>query len=219
MWSHSACDDLFRHARTGEIASGLAALGTFVTGRASFVAQDNIALRRAGDNTTPLVDGEGNSLAMTGTLPADVALAALGVEVIETRGGGTGRPNRRVQIGGLVWRAGLLVRVLDTAFAHLSGRESNGQKTLQHQLVKSTFTECYALAERVRLEAPHGLLGSLHLDVEGLHADLGRATTKAAKLMGGHGYLRGGLNGLECLSLCAAAILAGTATSAARAAA
>ena len=219
MWSHTACDDLFRQARTGDIADGLVALGTFVTGRASFVAQDSIALRRAGDDATPLVDGEGNSLTMTGKLPADVVLEALGVEVIETRGGPTARLNRRLQIGGLVWRAGLLVRMLDTAFAHLYGRESNGQKTLQHQLVKSTFTECYALAERVRLEAPHGLLGPLYLDVEGLHAELGRATTKAAKLMGGHGFLRGGLNSLECLSLCTAAMFASTISAEALAAA
>ena len=209
MWSHAACDDLFRQARTGTTGQGLVALGTFVTGRPCVVAQGGIALRCSGDSGTPVTDCAGTQLAVTGTLPGDVVLNALGVELVRTRIAELPRAclARRLAVGTLVWRAGLMVRMLDLAHAHLSGRESNGQKTLQHQLVKATFTECHALAERTRHEAPHGLDPALNWDLDALDQGLGHATAQAAKLMGAHGFLRGSLNSLECLSLTLSALM------------
>lgn len=219
MGARADCDALVGQVRSADIAAGLIAFGAFVTGRPCVLAQGDLTLRPHGDTVNPVTDSAGNPLSVAEILPPDVALDGLGLELVRLHRGRAIRPDRRAQIGGLLWRAGLLLRMLDTAYAHLLPRQSNGQKTLQHQLVKATFTECHAVAERIRMEAPHGLDSAVAADLQSLQDMLTAATTRAAKLMGGHGYLRGSLNALECLSLCFAALAAGNARGSARAAA
>lgn len=215
MWTHTACDDLMTHTRTLDAASALVALGTFVTGRPCFVAQGGVALRGLGDTETPVCCSAGNPVQIETVLSSDPALAALGVEAVAVSGHDS-PADLRALVGGLVWRAGLMLRMLDAAFSHLSHRESGGQKTLQHQLVKATFTECFALSEQIRLEAPHWLDGKGRSEIEINGDRLSVATTKASKLMGGHGYLHGSLNALECLSFCVSSLMAKTTDTQAR---
>jgi hypothetical protein len=47
------------------------------------------------------------------------------------------------------------------------------------------------------------------LDLSEMHRTLTNATMKAAKLMGGHGYLLGETNSIELLSLCLSSIATG----------
>jgi len=201
------CEDLLVQARTQSNSDSLVALGDFVTGHACYLAHGGIALRALGDTDTEIRDAAGNLVEVGRGVFQDHGLAALGVEAISLQGSASVPLNQRALVGGLVWRAGLLLKMLDTSFAHLSGRVSGGQKTLQHQLVKATFTECFSIAEQVRLEAPLWLDSASSAEAAEMHEALTSATTRAAKLMGGHGYLRGSLNGLECLSLCLSAIL------------
>ncbi|WGW04526.1 acyl-CoA dehydrogenase family protein [Tropicibacter oceani] len=206
MWAHKACDEVITQARTRDAASGALALGQFVTGRPCHVALGGVYLRRCDDNETPVLDSAGNPLPVAGVVFPDPSLAVLGIEAVRLPGGPSMALDRRARVGAVLWRIGVLLKMLDTAFAHLSTRESGGQKTLQHQLVKATFTECFSLAEQLRLEAPHWLGAAEVPDLSDPHARLTAATCKAAKLMGGHGYLRGSLNSLECLSLCVSSL-------------
>ncbi len=206
MWSKSVCEDLLTEVRTRQPGDGLLALGRFAFGQPGYLTQGGLALRKQGDSTGAFLNGNGQRLLPTDKTVTDRALAELGLELVHVNGPATPL-NHRAVTGGLIWRAGVLLRLLDQSFAHLSGRESGGQKTLQHQLVKATFTECFALAEQIRLETPHYLDGVMHLDHQDQHNKLNAATTKAAKLMGGHGYLLGSLNSLETLSFCGAALL------------
>lgn len=196
--------------RSRDSGAGLLALGRFTVGQPGYLAHDGLALRQVGDTQNPIFDGAGQRIAPLGEVIEDRALTALGLEIARVSETGQA-PNQRATMGGLIWRAGLLLRMLDLSYAHLSGRESGGQKTLQHQLIKTTFTESFSLAEQIRLEAPHYLDGALQLDHAGLHEKLGAVTTKAAKLMGGNGFLLGSLNSLETLSLYGAALLSSSA--------
>ena len=218
MLAHEACDALLKTARGSDAAGGLLALGQFVTGHPSYLATAGFTVRRSGDLATPVLDSEGTPLPRDGAVVPEPAFASLGLEIVRVAGCRQTSNDRRARIGGLVWRAGVLLRMLDLAHAHLTGRETAGQKTLQHQLVKACFTECHALSRQVAQEAAYWLAAAQAPDVAEIDARLSAASCKAAKLMGGHGYLRGSLNALECLSLCVSALMrdvAGAQTSAA----
>jgi hypothetical protein len=193
-------DELWRQARSGTAAHGLRALGCFSAGRVSYPAYAGFALRENGDIETPVFQGADAVPAKKVPGFSDRALEVLGLELVKTddpHGGICEDGNA----GLLLYRAALLVKILDAAFAHLTGRQSSGQQTLQHQLVKACFTECFSLAERTRLEVKAHLAGLPGLDTQGRHDEISAATARAAKLMGGHGYLLGSLNSLETLSL------------------
>lgn len=219
MRADAQCEDLLVQARTQDTSKSLVALGEFVTGQPCYLAHGGIALRGIDDTGTEIRDAAGNLSEVGRGVFQDHGLKALGVEAVKLQSGASVPLDRRALVGGLVWRAGLLLKMLDTSFAHLSGRVSGGQKTLQHQLVKATFTECFSIAEQVRLEAPLWLENTGAAEASEVHDMLTSATTRAAKLMGGHGYLRGSLNGLECLSLCLSALLRDSAQLQGRAAA
>ncbi|QBF29660.1 hypothetical protein [Thalassococcus sp. S3] len=103
-------------------------------------------------------------------------------------------------------RLGLLARILDRAFGHLEHRESFGQKLTHHQLVKAQFSETGAMLSRQREEL--SLAQDRPVNAQRLHAEIDRHTVQAAKLMGGHGFRAGALNGLEYLSALVRATLA-----------
>lgn len=199
----SSVDKLFNVSRSADFSSMLVELGAFTTGYPGYLVHRGQSLREAGSKV-PMIDTMGNALVGDTRIVPDPVLGALGLEWshLQNYRGLT----RRGIVGVLVVRAGLLVRILDRSFRHLQDRESGGQKTLQHQLVKASFVEAFDRAERIRLEAVSLLDETIEIDFDGEHQALSRATVKAAKLMGGHGFLLGEVNTLEFLSLCLTAL-------------
>lgn len=202
---HQAVDALYNTARTGTLDAGLIALGFFVTGHVGYALIGGHAMRVPG-GTAPLVGPEGPVHSDRVYAVPDPVLRGIGVEWL--RNGPAFSVGRRAEVGVLILRAGLLARILDRAFKHLEPRESGGQRTLQHQLVRACFVESFGAAEQVRQEAPHLLDPRLALDLPELHRALSATTMKASKLMGGHGYLLGETNSIEFLSLCMSSIVA-----------
>jgi hypothetical protein len=196
-------DRLFNASRSARLDDALADLGAFATGRSGFIVYRGQSLR-AVDALLPTISLNGSPAQAEAVVVADRALRALGLEWVRV---GQGQPpTRRAAVGTLIFRAGLLARILDRSFHHLETRESGGQKTLQHQLVKACFVECLNLSEQIRLEAMFLLEESSHVDFALFHNLLTDATMKAAKLMGGHGFLLGEANSIEFLSLCMSSI-------------
>ncbi len=102
----------------------------------------------------------------------------------------------------LAARIGLCLRVRDAITAHLEPRTSQGGKTLQHQAVTLSLAET-----ALQLQAAITVLRNGPSDsglpqsaLNGLHRDVTRATWGLAKLMGGHGYLEGGVSRFGYLS-------------------
>lgn len=190
-------------------AASLQVLGRFALGRNCYIAAGGIVLRAAGDRETPVFDRLGRPVTVSRILPRDRAIAALGIEmleVVQTEAtphdiAAVDRVRLLTGVGALVFRGALLTRMLGLAYAHLETRESGGQRTLQLPLVKATFTECASLADRTLREASRHLEGMPGLDLLAAHQALTEATSDAAKLMGGHGFLLGNLNSIETLSL------------------
>ena len=199
-------DEVFYAARHGTLDAALSGLGHFVSGQAGYAVYGGQAIRSIG-SALPLVDRTGPVAAGGAATVPDPVLTAMGLEWVRLGSGGTaaGRTaDRRMATGALVLRAGLLARILDRSYRHLEPRESGGQRVLQHQLVRACFVECFGAAEQMRLEAVYLLDESRAVDPAVLHKGLTSATMKAAKLMGGHGYLLGETNSVEFLSLCLA---------------
>ncbi len=192
-------DAFLSAVRTQSVAKGLYALGRFAFGSDCAVVTNGIGFRGAGEKVN-LVNGAGDPFGGQFNIRNDHALAGLGIEIIVAdtpRGDATWL----CQIAGLLHRTGILLKMLDTSFAHLSDRESGGQKTMHHQLVKATFVESFSLAETIRLEACHLIDADIAIDLTAHHEALNSAIIKASKLMGGHGFLMGQVNSLEMFSL------------------
>ena len=199
----AALDRLFALARKGDLAEALSELGAFATGQRGYLLHHGQALRPRGASL-PLI---GMPAGHAPELVADPVLAAQGLEWCRVKDGAP--LSHRGRVGALVLRAGLLARILDQAYRHLEHRESSGQKILQLQLVKADFVECYGLADQTLREAAQLLDETMQIDFAARHLALSDATTRAAKLMGGHGFLLGGANTLEFVSLCLAAVFDG----------
>jgi hypothetical protein len=199
----SSVDKLFNVSRNADFSSMLVELGAFTTGYPGYLVHRGQSLREVGSKV-PMIDTMGNALVGSARIVPDPVLSALGLEwsLVQNQRELT----RRGIVGALIVRAGLLVRILDRSFRHLQDRESGGQKTLQHQLVKASFVEGFDQAERIRLEAVSLLDETVAIEFDRLHRALSGATMKAAKLMGGHGFLLGEANTLEFLSLCLTAL-------------
>ena len=90
-------------------------------------------------------------------------------------------------------RLGLLYRMLDMAFAHLSGRKSFGVKTTAHQLVRAEFSELHIEATLLASAISLGQLSNLNPKITGL-------SHRADRLMGGHGFLLGQTHSVSYLS-------------------
>ena len=196
-------DALFDAGRTGTMDAGLMALGFFATGHPGYVLIAGHAMRVPGSDA-PLVGPDGPVIAEFVQAVSDPVLRGIGVEWLYN--GPVFPVDRRVEVGLLILRAGLLARILDRAYRHLEPRESGGQRILQLQLVRACFIESFGAADRLRMEAPQLLDPTLDLDLSAMHLDLSGVTMNASKLMGGHGYLLGETNSLEFLSLCLSSI-------------
>ena len=210
MWENRRMPAYWTSLRGARPAEAMVALGRFAACRDCVLAARGAALRGKGSDL-PLIDRAGRALLPERVLP-DAGLDALGIEMVQvgpaaldTLPETAKRFADLADIGALVCRAGLMLRCLTQAYAHLEGRESAGQQTLQLHLVKATFTECASLADRIRREAAKHLENGLGLDLAEENGAIGAASARAAKLMGGHGYLAGQVNAIETLSLSLAA--------------
>jgi hypothetical protein len=208
MWESRRMNTYWSEVRGLPPAASLQVLGRFALGRNCHIAAGGIVLRAAGDRETPVFDRFGQPVTVSRILPRDRAIAALGIDMLEVAQGDVGaatpagdRVALLTDVGALVFRGALLTRMLGLAFAHLETRESGGQRTLQLPLVKATFTACASLADRNLREAARHLEGMPGLDLAAAHQVLTEATSDAAKLMGGHGFLLGSLHSIETLSL------------------
>jgi hypothetical protein len=213
MWESRRMSAYWSSLRGASPRDALTALGRFAAGRDCALAARGTALHGKGSDV-PLIDRSGSIVPAVRVLP-DKGLDALGVELVSVGPSGLAsaighadRFARLVDTGALVCRAGLMMRCLVQAYAHLEGRESAGQPTLQLPLVKATFTECASLADRIRREAAKHLEDGLGLDLAAEHVAVSTATARAAKLMGGHGYLADQTNAIETFSLLLAASFA-----------
>lgn len=200
MGTQPETDALLGAIRAQSPATGLYALGRFAFGTDCAIVANGVGFRGIGDNVR-LVDGIGQSIRGRFEVHKDHALTGLGLEIICADRRNV-EVSWRCQLAGVIYRAGLVLKMLDQAQAHLADRESNGQKTLRHQLVKATFAECYSLTETLRLEIPYLLSGDSRPDLSLQHDSLSKAGDRASKLMGGHGFLQGQGNSLEMLSYC-----------------
>lgn len=203
-----AIDALHGAARHGTIASALTALGRFAHGRPGIPILGGGALSPVGPSA-PLLRADGAPCAAEGPVVPDPVLAEAGLRWILVPAGGA--PPRRLRIGALALRAGLLERILDRAYDHLAPRLSAGEPVLRRQLVRAAFVEALGAADQARREAPRLLAASAEIDLDAAHDALSEATMRAAKLMGGHGYLMGAVNTTEFVSLCLAAMSRSTA--------
>jgi hypothetical protein len=198
-------DELFYTARHGTLDAALSRLGSFVSGQPGYAVFCGQAIRTIG-SALPLVGHDGPIADVDAATVTDPVLTAMGLEWVRLGRSDAGcrRTDRRAATAALVLRAGLLARILDRSYRHLEPRESGGQRVLQHQLVRACFVESFGAAEQMRLEATYLLDEARAIDPVALHRGLTSATMKAAKLMGGHGYLLGETNSIEFLSLCLA---------------
>jgi hypothetical protein len=208
MWETRRLSAFWANLRGAEPAQMLLAFGRFAVGQDAWLAGRNLALvdsDPASGSEIPVLAADGRPVAVVQRLAPDRGLAALGLQMVLTAPPGAEASSATIhsltETGAIILRAGLMMRCLSLAFAHLEGRESGGQPTLQLPLVKATFTECATLADRLQREAVKHLEGRPGFDLSATHEALSSATARAAKLMGGHGFLAGQLNALETLSL------------------
>lgn len=179
---------------------GLRAVGRFAFEADCAIVTNGVGFRQQGENI-PLVTGNGTPISGGYRIVQDHSLSALGIEVLVSNIPQSDLTHRAC-VGLLLYRAGILLKILDKSYDHLNGRISGGQRILRHQLIKATFVECFALAERVRSEVRFLLETGVKVELSSMHEELSSATIKASKLMGGHGFLAAELNPLEFLSLC-----------------
>ncbi|NIZ12590.1 hypothetical protein [Phaeobacter sp. HF9A] len=93
-------------------------------------------------------------------------------------------------------RLGLLARILDLSYRHLEPRQAFGQRLLHQPLIKAQFSKSGAFVSQVQEELEQGG----EIATTRLHDQIDQHGQQAAKLMGGHGFRAGEVNGLEYLS-------------------
>jgi hypothetical protein len=208
----SACismEGLFALGRSSDASTILRAICLYATSREGYLVVNGYALRGA-DDEFPLVD----PAMADGTVrlieeQVDIVLVRIGLVMVRAEPGVRAWPNlSRCAIAVVAARLGLLAQALDMSFRHLEGRQSFGQKTMHHQLIKTRFAHANTLI--VRLLEEIGLAeGCDELqDLERMHSAISDEFAQVSKLMGGHGYLISGINSLEYLSSLMASIYA-----------
>nr|WP_316654777.1 hypothetical protein [uncultured Gellertiella sp.] len=185
--------DLTRKANYDE---ALLALCQAVTGKSGYLANAGYVIR--GEASGAILAANGQFLA-AGEVTPDAALSHLGLR-LESTVGGTPVEGRAITAS-LMFRLGLLSKMLDLAHAHLEPRISFGQKTLKHQMVKDGFARAYATGLTLREKTVLRLETNSFAGLEQDHQELTRAEMQAEKLMGGHGYLVGGTHAISYLSM------------------
>ncbi|WP_320203661.1 hypothetical protein [Agrobacterium rosae] len=192
---------LFTLARSSDACNILRAMCRYVTSKDGYLVAKGFVLHGRLDDHR-LVDPSvyAGDVAILNE-QQDIALAHLGLSLSRVAHAAPAEALAlRQQIAVTAVRLGLLAQALDTAYRHLEGRRSFGQKVLHHQLVKARFAFANELVVRLLEE-----LSLLDGDEAFPCADntqtlISEQFVEVSKLMGGHGYLLDGINTLEYLS-------------------
>ncbi|MFJ4389520.1 hypothetical protein [Pseudomonas soli] len=135
------------------------------------------------------------------SLQADRVLASLGLDLQFQGGEQVIAVDDTQLVVSVAARLGLLMRMLDMSWAHLSSRRSFGVKTTRHQLIKAEFadlsSQCSLLVSQWEIRSAE----QDFQDVEEDHWQITLLSNRAEKLMGGHGYLLGAAHTLAYLSM------------------
>ncbi|QWA13211.1 hypothetical protein GTU79_11500 [Sodalis ligni] len=131
----------------------------------------------------------------------DRVLAYLGLSLQYNEEESSKADNATQLIASVAARIGLLMRVLEMSWRHLSTRKSFGIKTTRHQLVKAEFADISSQAGLLLLQWRMRLAIGDFEGVEADHWHITVLTNRAEKLMGGHGYLLGATHTLSYLSM------------------
>lgn len=200
---------LFTLARSSDACDILRAMCRYVTSRDGYLVANGFVLHARQDDH-PLVDPSVDAVDVAILDEQDdIALAHLGVSLSRvTPAAPAAASALRQEIAVTAVRLGLLAQALDTAYRHLEGRRSFGQKVLHHQLVKARFAFANELV--VRLLEELSLLdgGEAFPCADNTQTLISEQFVHVSKLMGGHGYLLDGINTLEYLSSMIGAIYA-----------
>jgi hypothetical protein len=191
---------LYQQARTAPLAEALRSFGALVVGRPVYLVCGGHAVHDV--NAPCLVDPScpDEPVAIAAVLD-DRTLAPWGLCFSAVSQPAPIRPVPVTLEPALAaLRLGLLMRCLDTAFLHLEGRQSFGQKLLHHQLMKARFSGINADVVRM-LDELALLCGREEVtSLIGIQQLISWHFVQAAKLMGGHGLLIGRCHSLEFLS-------------------
>ena len=190
---------LYRKARSDALCDALMAFGEAVSGVPGFLTCNGFVVHHRAPGT-PIVSGDGTVIDRAQLVDyPDLVINYLGLCIGQVSAVEPDRFTRSLAI--LAVRLGILSRILDMAYVHLKDRVSFGQRTLSHQLVKTTFADVHGavvrLNEQMRLRADRALSVGLLDD----HCVVTEFNNKAEKLMGGHGYLLTGTHSLSYLSM------------------
>lgn len=187
-------------AREGDILSALELQCFYVTGSTGYLSQNTLVLHPLG-STDNLYYGDGSKAEVnTMRFLSDEVLAHLGLQLTQDSVINPAQRERSSR-SGLALRIGLLYRVLDRSNAHLVGRTSFGKSTLSQHAVRMKFSElngvCLRLAEKLLVYE----MFATDLTLVREHEELLDYDRMAEKLMGGHGYVYGGVHELTYLSM------------------
>ncbi|WP_293577444.1 hypothetical protein [Phaeobacter sp.] len=197
---------VFDTARRAEPAQALEAICLLATGRDGFLAGASHAIHRPGAPLMTLTTAMQAPVIRVSEPEPGIACFDLVLSQLQPMAPQPIAPKAHTMIVAL--RAGLLARTLDQAFAHLCDRESLGQKTLHHQLVKTQFSRTWAFLSQLRRELV--IVGNTCAlaEPDRVHNAIDTHLLQSSKLMGGHGLRDASAHGLEYLSLLIRATLA-----------
>ena len=186
-------------ARKDDLGETLRSFGEVVTGAPGFVIANGFVIHQR-DSRTPFVGGDGTVIDPAHVVDCpDLVINHLGLCIGQVS---AAEPDRfATSLAILAIRLGILSRILDMAYVHLKDRVSFGQKTLSHQLVKATFAEVHGAVIRLREQMHLRAVRSLSSGMVDDHCVVSDYSSKAEKLMGGHGYLLTGTHSLSYLSM------------------
>lgn len=183
-------------ARKAPYDEALLVMCRAVTGKSGYLANAGHVIRGRACGDVLATDG---SVLAAGNILPDAVLTHLGLS-LEATVGPTTFDGKSITAS-LMFRLGLLSRMLDLAHAHLAPRVSFGQKTLKHQMVKDGFARAHATGLTLREKTMLRLEINDYTGLEQDHQELTRAEMQAEKLMGGHGYLVDGTHAISYLSM------------------
>lgn len=203
-------EQLFSIARTSEICVTLRAMCCYVTSQDGYLAADGFALH-GNLREYPLIQpGSRPGEIRIIERQSDIALAYAGLSLSRVDAGGAWTwPTPKQWVAVVAVRLGGLAQALDMAFRHLENRHAFGQKLLHHQLIKATFAYANETVARLLEEIKLIESGDTLLCNEHAHQLISDQFTRVSKLMGGHGYLVGGVNTYEYFSLLLRSVYSG----------
>lgn len=192
---------LFLLARQDDPSAALRALCQYVTGLDGYLVSNTHVLHNAADDSQLVAPFSSAAEIRIHQTSHDDVLSHLGLCFSQVCAICESAPFTWTQgVAATAVRLGLLARALDTGLRHLEPRESFGKKALHHQLIKADFSEAHDLITRCCEELALIEAGGGYSYDPGVHNEISTQFTAVSKLMGGHGFLLGGVHTIEHLA-------------------